>query len=404
MSGRKRHAAAKRDSRPRKAQRAAPAAETSTARPPGRAARPAGTPAAAPAAPEHVLPRTDRPAAPEATTGAATEATAAPTVPVTPDAPATPHPSGAPGTPEAAEAREVPAAPAPPRWTAEDAFDALYVRTAAALLRQTTVLTGDPAAAHRAVAHAFDLAWQQWPDVARDTDPAGWVRAAAHEYALAPWQRWLPHRGSGPRQQPAPAERSEAERSEAERSEEVSAGAEQVGVELSGEVLAAVAAALRGLDPARRRAVLLFDGVGLDLAAAAVESEASTGAMAGRIVRGREELAAAVPGLPGLPGVAMALGALLDAGGEAAELPQEPKRVRDASERGVRRRTVGAYALTGLIAVLTLVVVLVGPGTGAHASGPDAGPGAGPGTRSGGASGDAAGRPPFGEPARDLLP
>src|SRR5437899_1474854 len=83
--------------------------------------------------------------------------------------------------------------------TPEAAFDALYLRTAPALLRQVRLLTGRPGFARHCVRRAFDLAWQRWPEVARDSDPVGWVRAAAYEYALAPWQRWVPGHGPHPR-------------------------------------------------------------------------------------------------------------------------------------------------------------------------------------------------------------
>lgn len=399
--------------RPRKARKAAggtpqrtdpaPGAETSAARTPGRLARPAGTPAAAPAAPEHVLPRTYRPVAatvvpPEVAAEAAAETAGEAAAEAVP----------APDAQDDAAPQE--------RWTAEEAFDGLYVRIAKGLQRQVEVLTGDPAAARRAVTHAFGLAWQRWPEVARDSDPVGWVRAAAYEYALAPWQRWVPHRAEGPaqahrpEQQPEPAEPAKQPQQVQEPQQ-------------PQEVLVELAAALLELAPARRRALLLYDGLGLDLAAAALESEATAVAMAGRIVGARDEVAAAVPALPdaGEGGVAAGLGALLQSG-PAGGLPEAPAQVRDAGEREARRQTVGAYALTGLIALLTLVAVLVGPGTGSHASGPGAGPGSGPGGGAGAAGAgpvgesaaapadslpgaeDAAGRSPFGEPARDLLP
>ncbi|WP_308012121.1 sigma factor-like helix-turn-helix DNA-binding protein [Actinacidiphila acidipaludis] len=210
----------------------------------------------------------------------------------------------------------------------EAAFDALYIRSAGPLLRQVELLTGDPVFSRHTVLHAFGQAWQRWPEVARDSDPVGWVRAAAYEYALAPWQRWLP--GAGHRPQPRKPEEP-------------------------------LEAALLDLPPAYRRVVLLYDGLGLDLPEAAAEVEASTVAAAARITHAREALAAAVPE-PGEP-LSERLGALLD--GEP-EPPRSPAAVRDAGERGARQRTLGAYALTGLIAVVTLGVVLLGPGTGSR--------------------------------------
>lgn len=282
--------------------------------------RPPRTPAPALRTREHAVPRTYHPVA----------ATVAPPAPV-PDPPHTqPARVRTPARNRAGEATR-------PR-TPRAAFDALYARCAGALVRQVELLTGDREFARRAVVRAFDLAWQRWPEVACDRDPAGWVRAAAYEHALAPWARWLPARlGGRSRRRAAPAD--------------------------------PVAAALLELPPARRRTVLLHDGLGLGLPQAAAEAEASTRAAAGRIALGRAELARALPDAPAEPeGAAEAavperLSALLDG---APEPPRPPAAVRDASERGVRRRTAGGYALTGCVALAALVTVLAGPGTGSR--------------------------------------
>ncbi|MCZ0973305.1 hypothetical protein O1L55_21800 [Streptomyces albulus] len=71
-------------------------------------------------------------------------------------------------------------------------FDALYGAHAGPLIQQALVLTGRARLARRAVQRAFRTAWQRWPEVAAAPDPVGWVRAAAHDYALAPWRRPLP--------------------------------------------------------------------------------------------------------------------------------------------------------------------------------------------------------------------
>ena len=83
-----------------------------------------------------------------------------------------------------------PARPAP--LTPAQAFDALYAFCAPALVRQTYLLTGRRELARESVERAFQLAWQRWPEVAVDRDPAGWVRAAAYEYAMSPWHRFRP--------------------------------------------------------------------------------------------------------------------------------------------------------------------------------------------------------------------
>ncbi|SCE29761.1 DNA-directed RNA polymerase specialized sigma subunit, sigma24 family [Streptomyces sp. DvalAA-14] len=267
--------------------------------------------------------------------------------------------------------------------TPEAAFDALYLHTAGALLRQIEVLTGDPSFAPHAVAHAFDQAWQRWPEVARDSDPVGWVRAAAHAYALAPWQRWTPGPHPEPRSPQDP-----------------------------------LAAALLELPAAHRRVLLLHDGLGLGLPRAAAEVEASSHAAAARLARAREALTEAVPALDdlparlgrllqpddsrpefpefphlpapsesGAPGAASgsASASALELGpeaglGQAPEPEPEPgphpdpdpdpadlpAALRSASERTARRRTVGAFLLTGLIATLTTVTIALSPSHGTH--------------------------------------
>ncbi|HEY3481403.1 MAG TPA: hypothetical protein VGL02_21115, partial [Streptomyces sp.] len=219
----------------------------------------------------------------------------------------------------------------------EAAFDDLYVRHARGLVRQVEVLTGRPKLAGRAVGRAFDLAWQSWPEVARDADPVGWVRAVAHGWALGPWQRWLPGNREGIR----PPE-------------------------------SALEAALLDIPPEHRRAVLLHDGLGLGLAAAAAESESSTAATAGRIASAREALAEAVPETAG--DVAGTLTALLADAARDIAPPSAAAGVREASERGVRQRTVGAVAMTALIAAATVITLLVAPVRGAEPPRHDPGP------------------------------
>ena len=162
-------------------------------------------------------------------------------------------------------------AAAKPANAASAAFDALYVRNVRGLLRQVELLTGNPPLARHTVKRAFDLAWQRWPEVAVDPDPAGWVRAAAYEYALAPWRRWMPGRHA---RRSAPA-----------------------GLCAGLDRDRALRAALLRLPPSYRRAVLLYDGLGLDLPETAAETEASTPTTANRITQARAALASDAPAL-----------------------------------------------------------------------------------------------------------
>ncbi len=149
---------------------------------------------------------------------------------------------------------------------ATGAFDALYARCAPSLFHQTFLLTGRRGLSREAVARAFALAWERWPEVAVDPDPAGWVRAAAYEYALSPWHRLRrAHRAFDP----PPAE----------------PGAR------------ALLDALLELPPPYRRTLLLHDGVGLGLPETAAETEASTRATANRLMNARAALAERLPEL-----------------------------------------------------------------------------------------------------------
>ncbi|MFI6289411.1 sigma factor-like helix-turn-helix DNA-binding protein [Streptomyces sp. NPDC051018] len=161
-----------------------------------------------------------------------------------------------------------PAPPVPdhPPLTPEEAFDALYTFAAPPLVRQAYLLTGRRRLAHESVERAFHHAWQHWPDVAQDRDPVGWVRAAAYEYAMSPWQRLRPvhrHRDRPP--------------------------LDQARLDLLDVLLE--------LPPPYRRTVLLYDGLGLDLPETAAETEASTPAAANRVLHAREAIADRLPQL-----------------------------------------------------------------------------------------------------------
>ncbi|MFF7410797.1 RNA polymerase sigma factor [Streptomyces lydicus] len=147
---------------------------------------------------------------------------------------------------------------------AATAFDDLHSRHAAALTRQAYLLTGRPELARRAVERGFRLAWQRWPQVAVDPDPAGWVRAAVYECALTPWQRLLPWLRTARTAQELPPSVGPADR--------------------------ALLTAVLGLPAPYRRMLVLHDGVGLGLYEAATEVEASTPAAAGRLAHARERV------------------------------------------------------------------------------------------------------------------
>lgn len=231
-----------------------------------------------------------------------------------------PHYSASPGS----TAPGVDTARAP--LTPAQAFDALYAFGAPSLVRQAYLLTGCRDLARESVERAFQTAWERWPEVARDRDPAGWVRAAAYEYALSPWRRFgRRHR------HPAPPADPRAR---------------------------ALLDVLLALPPRQRRTLLLYDGLGLDLPETAAETEATTPAAAHRLLHAREAVAARLPELSD-PGV------LHDRLAELASSERlrtaEPPRVRGTSERRARVRTRAAIAFTAVLIGTTALTLRSAP-------------------------------------------
>ncbi|MFZ3499856.1 helix-turn-helix domain-containing protein [Streptomyces sp. 5.8] len=214
---------------------------------------------------------------------------------------------------------------AAPTVTAVSAFDALYDRTAPALARQAYLLTGRHALACEAVEHAFQQAWERWPEVATDPDPVGWVRAATYEYALSPWHRFRrSHRH--PDKPPAdPADR-------------------------------VLLDAMLALPPAHRRTVLLYDGVGLDLPDTAAETEASTPTAGSRLVNAHADLADQLPELDGVAPAKQSAVLRERLGTLRPALRLEPRAaavVRVAGEHRTRLWTRAVIGVTAAIAVAT---------------------------------------------------
>ncbi|MCD7443908.1 helix-turn-helix domain-containing protein [Streptomyces lincolnensis] len=219
-----------------------------------------------------------------------------------------------------------PEAPAAPLTPAQ-AFDALYAFCAPALVRQAYLLTGRRELARESVERAFQLAWQRWPEVARDRDPAGWVRATAYEYALSPWHRFRP-RFRHPEPPPADA---------ADR---------------------ALMAALLRLPPPRRRTLLLYDGVGLDLPETAAETEASTPVTANRLLHARAAIAARLPALSDPSELHRRLAELASTERLRAA---KPPTVRTGGERRARFWTRAAIAFTVALIGTTALTVRTAP-------------------------------------------
>ncbi|MFI6205684.1 helix-turn-helix domain-containing protein [Streptomyces sp. NPDC051041] len=207
------------------------------------------------------------------------------------------------------------------------AFDALYASCAPGLLRQAYLLTGRRELARESVERAFRLAWERWPEVARDRDPAGWVRAAAYDAALSPW-----HRFRRRYRHPEPPPGDAADR--------------------------ALLGALLALPPPYRRTLLLYDGVGLGLPETAAETEASTPATANRLLHAREAVAARLPELADPAVLRERL-----AGPAVAERLRaaEPGAVRRGCERRARFWTRAAIAFTAALIGSTVLTLRTAP-------------------------------------------
>ncbi|MFE1292714.1 helix-turn-helix domain-containing protein [Streptomyces sp. NPDC058751] len=214
-----------------------------------------------------------------------------------------------------------------PSLTPAQAFDALYAFCAPALVRQAYLLTGRRELARESVERAFQQAWYRWPEVAVDRDPAGWVRAAAYEYALSPWHRLRP-RHRHPEAPPAGA---------ADR---------------------ALLDALLELPPVYRRTLVLYDGVGLGLPETAAETEASTPAAANRVLHAREAVAARLPELASPEDLHWRLAELASAERLRAA---KPRTVRWYGERRAQQWTRAAIAFTVLLIGVTLLTVGTAP-------------------------------------------
>ncbi|MFD3518571.1 helix-turn-helix domain-containing protein [Streptomyces sp. NPDC058657] len=265
-----------------------------------------------------------------------------------PAAPTTSGTSTSPGAPTTSSASESP--------TPTQAFDHLYARTAPSLLRQTYLLTGRHRLSHESVERAFDLAWQRWPEVATDRDPAGWVRAAAYEYAMSPWHRLLRrHR------------RIDLPKTDAPRSGTATNGNPSPDPGSGpGPGERALLRALLELPPPYRRTLVLYDGLGLDLPETAAETEATTPATAHRLEHARTVIARELPELAGVRSPAEQSALVQErlstlALAQRTDCLRPGEAVRTKSERRTRFWTRAAIAFTTLIVGATAFTLSTAP-------------------------------------------
>ncbi|WP_431043879.1 RNA polymerase sigma factor [Streptomyces sp. P1-3] len=262
------------------------------------------------------------------------------------------------------------------------AFDALYARHIASLTHQTYLLTGSATAARRSVEAAFRRAWQHWPEVAVDGDPAGWIRAAAYEYALSPWP-WPRPRSRSPKRPSIGGRTRIRDRTDARtgtRDDRSRLGPDPetprraaAGSRRAARTRPPLLDALLCLPRSYRRALLLYDGVCLGLPETAAESEATTRATANRITHAHEALAERLPELREAAPADRSLivrERLAELAGTQPIRTREARAVRLAGERAARRWTRAALTLTAALVVGTGLATVITPGGGTPASEP----------------------------------
>ncbi|GHH41042.1 helix-turn-helix domain-containing protein [Streptomyces candidus] len=310
--------------------------------------------------------RTNPTAAPARPAGTARTDRPAERVRARTDHPATPARGKSPAAPE-----HPGGLPQPGRRTPAQAFDELYARTAPSLVRQAYLLTGRNRLARETVERAFQLAWQRWPAVATDRDPAGWVRAAAYEYAMSPWHRLRPghRRVDEPTAAPEPAAAATGAPSDCGPPAEPSAaGSEAVSANGAGPaaVPRALLHALLELPPPYRRTLVLYDGLGLDLPETAAETEATTPAAASRLEYARSVVARRLPEVAEARTPAEQSALLQERLGtlalaQPADGLPPGEAVRTGGERRIRFWTRAAIAFTTLIIGATAFTLATAP-------------------------------------------
>ena len=153
----------------------------------------------------------------------------------------------------------------------QDDFDEFYTGSRLRLLRQLTLMTGDPEQAADVLQEAYSRAWQRWRRVSRLNDPAAWVRTVAwrvavsqHRRALVATDKLRRFRTSEVDSRPWTEEHLDLQR------------------------------ALGALSTEHRRALVLYEMCGLSVPEVAAETGVPVGTVKSRLSRARAALAAAL--------------------------------------------------------------------------------------------------------------
>ena len=145
-------------------------------------------------------------------------------------------------------------------------FEAFFATVSPGLVGQAYVLTGNLQEAQDLVQEAMLRAWREWAKVSRYEDPAAWARRVVHNLAVSRWRRLSVRRRH-------------------ERAERVTdAPAPDVG---HLDLVAVVAK----LPAGQRRALVLFDVVGLSGEEVAAELGVPAGTVRGWLTRARRTVA-----------------------------------------------------------------------------------------------------------------
>jgi RNA polymerase sigma-70 factor (ECF subfamily) len=154
-----------------------------------------------------------------------------------------------------------------PLVSTQGEFDEFYTASRLRLLRQLTIMTGDPEQAADVLQEAYARAWQRWGRVSRLDNPVAWVRTVAWRVAISQHRRSL----------------VAADRLRRFRASET---AQAAGSEERVDLLRALSA----LSDEHRRTVVLYEMAGLSVAEIAAETGVPAGTVKSRLSRARAAL------------------------------------------------------------------------------------------------------------------
>ena len=152
-------------------------------------------------------------------------------------------------------------------------FDEFYIGTRLHLLRQLTMMTGDPEQAADVLQEAYARAWQRWRRVSALADPAAWVRTVAWRVAISQHRRSLVA---------------------ADRLRRLFVPEAAMDRTPDRDEALDLRAALRLLSPEHRRALVLYEMCGLSVTQVAAETGVAEGTVKSRLARARIALSAAL--------------------------------------------------------------------------------------------------------------